>query len=184
LTTTQLQLLLAFHGHLTPSDVDGIPGPRTRAAIAAFQQSRDLTPDGVPGPATEAALRRAVADSQPEEDFWSTIRHFSREEFRCRCGGKHCDGFPAEPDHTLVRLADDIRHDLGAPAIPSSGLRCKTHNAAAGGVANSRHLCGKALDFMVQGVDGNTLLRRAQADPRTRYAYRIDSGPYIHMDVH
>ena len=118
-----------------------------------------------------------------EVDFWQSVRHWNREEFRCRCGGKYCDGFPAEPDETLVRLLDDVREDFGSAGIPSSGLRCQTHNANVGGVANSKHLSGKAMDFMVLGVSGQQLLNRLQSDSRTNYAYIIDDGPYVHVDV-
>jgi hypothetical protein len=40
--------------------VDGILGPRTRAAIKMFQKRSGLTPDGVLGAGTEAALRAAL----------------------------------------------------------------------------------------------------------------------------
>lgn len=40
--------------------VDGIQGPRTRAAVMAFQRTAGLEVDGVVGPLTRAALARAV----------------------------------------------------------------------------------------------------------------------------
>ena len=50
-------------------------------------------------------------------------------------------------------------------------------------IKNSKHLYGKALDFFIEGVSGQQLLAWAQADPRTSYAYIIDNGPYVHVDV-
>lgn len=38
--------------------VDGLNGPRTQAAVRAFQKDYGLTVDGVPGPKTQAALKR------------------------------------------------------------------------------------------------------------------------------
>ena len=88
-----------------------------------------------------------------------------------------------EPDQTLVELVDDIRHDFGRPGHPSSGIRCEQHNADQPNSApNSKHKYGKALDFFIEGVSGAALLARAQADPRTNYAYIID-GQYVHVDV-
>lgn len=43
----------------TPVDVDGDLGPKTVAAIKAFQRSQGLQPDGVVGPLTQAALDAA-----------------------------------------------------------------------------------------------------------------------------
>ena len=91
-------------------------------------------------------------------------------------------GFPAEPHRTLVELVDDIRAKAGKPARASSGLRCTVWNEIQGGVANSRHLSGKALDFSVEGMSGSGLLSLVQSDPRTRYAYIIDGG-WVHVDV-
>jgi peptidoglycan hydrolase-like protein with peptidoglycan-binding domain len=49
-----LQYLLGARGH--PVMVDGIFGPKTDAAVRAFQQSRQLTVDGIVGPKTWSAL--------------------------------------------------------------------------------------------------------------------------------
>jgi hypothetical protein len=189
----QRQHLLAYLGYYVGA-VDGIWGSGSRAAAAAFQKDRELIPDGYGGPETDKALRYAVANdlmkAEPVIDdvetktdtFWDHIRYWSREEFRCRCGGKYCNGFPAEPNQTLVELVDDIRHKAGRPGIPSSGLRCPTWNSIQGGVANSDHCKGKALDFSIEGMSGSQLLSLAQSDPRTRYAYIIDGG-WVHVDV-
>ena len=196
MTIKQRQHLLAYLGYYV-GQVDGNWASLSKTACTAFQQDREITADGYGGPETDKALKHAVANdlfkSEPvvDEDtnvptttgtFWDHIRYWSREEFRCRCGGKYCNGFPAEPNQTLVELVDDIRHKAGRPGIPSSGLRCKTWNALQGGVANSDHMEGKALDFSIEGMSGAQLLSLAQADPRTRYAYIIDGG-WVHVDV-
>lgn len=196
MTIKQRQHLLAYLGYYV-GQVDGDWGTLSKTACTAFQKDRELTADGYGGPETDKALKHAVANdlfkSEPvvDEDtnvptttgtFWDHIRYWSREEFRCRCGGKYCNGFPAEPNQTLVELVDDIRHKAGRPGIPSSGLRCKTWNALQGGVANSDHMEGKALDFSIEGMSGSQLLALAQADSRTRYAYIIDGG-WVHVDV-
>jgi len=194
-TDKQKQCLLCYMDCLPPSGIDGIWGQQSAQATRLAQEKLGLPADGIFGQNTEGEVLNALINGigQPGEPqaqdiplWWSGIRHFTREEFRCRCGRYHapyCGGFPAEPDRTLVELADDLRAFFGSPAIPSSGLRCPRHNADSGGVSNSRHLTGKALDFMIQGVTAEALLARAQADERTRYAYIIGSGPYVHIDV-
>ena len=186
MTVKQIQHLLAYLGYYSGT-VDGIWGKQSAAAASRFQRDYGgLTVDGIPGEQTQAALKQAVSAGMPEpqedDNFWQNIRYWTREEFRCRCGGKYCNGFPAEPSETLVQLVDDLRQRAGRPAHASSGLRCSTWNAIQGGVVNSRHLSGKALDFSVEGMSGNQLLSLAQSDPRTRYAYIID-GVWVHVDV-
>lgn len=51
-----LQQHLALAGH-DPGKLDDKLGPRTSAAVRAFQAAHGLQVDGVPGPRTEAALR-------------------------------------------------------------------------------------------------------------------------------
>jgi uncharacterized protein YcbK (DUF882 family) len=83
-----------------------------------------------------------------------------------------------------VELVDDIRGKAGRPGHRSSGIRCQIHNSRSGGVANSKHLKGKALDFYIEGLTGAQLLKLCQDDPRTSYAYIIKQGePYVHVDV-
>ena len=171
MTMQQKQCLLAALGLYPAKEIDGIWGAKSQAAMAAFAGK-------FPG----KTLPEAVSEIG-EANFWEEVRHWTREEFRCHCGGKYCDGFPAEPHETLARLLDDVREDFESPAICSSGVRCQTHNANVGGVANSKHLSGKAADFMVLGISGQTLLNRVRSDPRTNYAYIIDNGPYVHVDV-
>lgn len=190
MTTIQKQCLLAYFDCLSPDDIDGIWGPQSAKATVELQRKLDIFDDGVWGDQTDAAVREHIYSGEdlPEEPektgpYWDHIRYWSREEWRCQCGGKYCNGFPAEPDQTLVELVDDIRHELGAPGHRSSGLRCQIHNQNEGGVWNSRHLYGKALDFYIEGVSGAKLLATAQNDPRTNYAYIIGSGPYVHVDV-
>lgn len=43
--------------------VDGIAGPKTKAAVLEFQTERHLKPDGIVGPLTQAELLRALATS-------------------------------------------------------------------------------------------------------------------------
>lgn len=187
MTVKQIQHLLAYLGYYA-AQVDGIWGKQSAEAASCFQRDYGtLVVDGIAGEKTQSALKQAVADGMPEKSreedpFWEHIQYWTREEFRCHCGGKYCNGFPAEPDRTLVELVDDLRADAGRPAHASSGLRCTVWNKIQGGVSNSRHLSGKALDFSVEGLSGSQLLPLAQKDPRTRYAYIIDGG-WIHVDV-
>ena len=59
----QIQTRLNELGAQPPLAVDGAYGPKTRAAVIAFQTSKGLTPDGIVGPKTLAAL--GLAGSAP-----------------------------------------------------------------------------------------------------------------------
>lgn len=186
MTAAQLQHLLFYLGY-DPGMADGLLGPRTEAAIKAFQQDfGGLRVDGIPGPETEKALRQAVAEGWERakagaSGFWGEIRYFTRAEFRCKC--PRCGGFPAEPEEKLVRLADQVRSHFGSPVTITSGVRCQAHNdELKGSVPNSRHIRGKAMDFSVAGFSASAVLPYVQSLPAVRYAYAIDGG-HIHMDV-
>ena len=160
MTIRQRQHLLAYLGYYVGT-VDGDWGSGSRSACTAFQQDRKLTADGYGGPETDKALRYAVAndlmkpepvpDSGTSGTFWDESEFFDREEFRCQCKGKYCNGFPKEPSKELVRDCNEIRRRLGVPVeivtAGGSGVRCPQHNADVGGVANSNHLDGNAADL-------------------------------------
>lgn len=160
MTIKQVQCLLTYLGY-DPGAIDGVNGKNTMAAVKKFQAQEGLEPDGVPGGKTWAALLDAVAKGRGYDPgkattngetaktgtFWDDIEFFTREEFRCKCDGKYCNGYPVDIDMNMVKIADQIRSRIGKPITVNSGLRCKTHNANVGGVSNSQHLFGNAADL-------------------------------------
>jgi hypothetical protein len=58
---TALQQALVSAGY-DPGEPDGTFGPKTEAAVVAFQQDNGLTSDGIVGPETASALNAAIAD--------------------------------------------------------------------------------------------------------------------------
>lgn len=177
MTIEQKQCLLRYLGYYT-GHIDGIWGSGSQAATIAFQRSQGLTVDGLFSGETEAAIRKAVAE---DFDWWANIHHFRREEFACKCC-RYCDGYPAEIQRALVELAEDARNHFGAPATVVSGVRCKRHNANVGGVANSQHMYGEAVDLRIEGVSADRLLAYIQSRPGVRYAYKINDTN-IHFDI-
>lgn len=199
MTIKQKQNLLAYLGYYT-GNIDGDWGKQSRAATTQFQKAfGGLTVDGICGTETEKALKHAVAygipekkqeetPSVPEEeaedtatgDFWDGIKYFKRSEFACKCG-KYCNGYPDEMKKGVITVADRVREHFGSPAIVTSGLRCEQHNTNVGGVKNSRHKTGRAMDFRIEGKTAAQVLAYVQQQPEIRYAYAIDSQ-YVHMD--
>lgn len=184
MTVEQKQCLLKYLGYYV-GDLDGKWGQLSSVACKAFQKDYGLKADGICGPDTEKALKHAVAYGMPSkasggsesEGFWKDIRYFRKAEFACRCG---CGADKME--EKLIRAADKVRDHFGAPANVTSGRRCSTHNARVGGVSNSRHLSGKAMDFSVTGKSASAVLEYVQKLPEIRYAYAIDSK-HVHMDI-
>lgn len=198
LSVRQKQCLLAYLGYYT-GVVDSIWGNQSQAATEAFQRDYQLTVDGVFGDKTLARILEVIASGEmptvsqgvpgeapaaPGNDktgtFWDDIPDFKRREFACPC--PRCGGFPVEPAERLVRCAQALRDQTGKPINISSGVRCKAHNAEVGGVANSCHLLGHAIDFCVRGMSAAQVLPLAKALPGIVYAYAID-GSYVHMDI-
>lgn len=125
--------------------LDGIWGPESRKAAERFLKDFG---------GAEAGDKSAEDNNVPIKTgtFWDEIEYFDREEFRCQCGGKYCNGFPVEPQEKMVRTVDEIRRRLGVPVeivtAGGSGIRCEKHNASIkGAAANSEHKYGRAADL-------------------------------------
>ena len=198
MTIKQIQSLLTYLGY-NPGAVDGADGGNTQAAVRRFQAAEGLGVDGIAGKATQAALLVAVAAGRvyvPPDDtsgtagtsggaggsWWGEIRYFTRSEpyIACPCG--RCGGFPVEPAEKLMRLADAVREAAGKPMIPTSTVRCDAHNAEVGGVWNSRHLLGHAMDFRIPGLSAAEVLSIVRQQKNVVYCYAIDSQ-HVHMDI-
>lgn len=152
--------------------IDGIVGNATLNAIKDFQSKNGLSVDGIAGVKTFEKLN---GNSEPYK-----CKYFDDSEFTCECG---C-GLNLQKDG-IKRIADEIREHFGRPAIITSGTRCAYQNKKDGGVPNSRHLEGKAIDIYVQGVSGQELLSYCQSivnSGRARYTYYI-TGQACHIDI-
>lgn len=185
MTDRQKQHLLAYLGFYTGA-VDGIWGQQSIKATKAFQNAYMDSTDGLFGPNTENRILKVIAENEKpkiEENFWDEIRYFTREEFRCTCGGRGCSGFPAEPVERLIRNAEAARICFGAVADVSSGVRCPLRNGELPGSAqNSLHMRGKAMDFRIRGIPAYRLLEYVRQLPGVDEAYAIDDA-YVHMGV-
>lgn len=58
----------------------------------------------------------------------------------------------------IFYVLQPLRDKLGKPIIITSGYRCPRLNQAVGGVKNSQHLEGKAVDIVVNGMSPNDLI--------------------------
>ena len=93
--------------------VDGVSGPRTKAAVEAFQRDRELLVDGIVGPATRAALVRALDE---------------RDSARATAGGGAVGGAGgggsevATADATEIALTVDALIAAGIGALIIGGL--------------------------------------------------------------
>ena len=194
MTNKQKQNLLQYLGYYSGIP-DDIWGEQSKGATVGFQLHY-MEPGDVDGdfdPKTEKRILEVIATGEkPKQesvqidttapDWWKDIRYFTRAEFKCKCGGKFCDGYPAEMQEAVVKIADAAREHFGRPAHVVSGLRCQQWNAHEDGVANSQHMYGEAIDLRIDGVDSETLRKFVAAQPGHRYSYRINSTN-VHFDI-
>ena len=110
------------------------------------------------------------------------FKNFKLSEIKCKCGGKYCNGYPVGFSYELLRQLQDIRNHFNKAVIITSAIRCTTHNKNVGGVKNSRHTKGTAVDFYVKGVSYNTLKSYVNNLPYNNYTYNI-SGSVMHHDI-
>ncbi len=106
---------------------------------------------------------------------WKDVKHFSENEFKCPCCGK------VVVSRKLVFMLDLARSLAGVPFKISSGYRCKKHNSQVGGVKNSAHLKGLAVDIEV----ANNLVRLKVLRALVIVGFNrigISKG-FIHVDI-
>lgn len=151
--------------------VDGLVGNYTINAIKDFQAKNNLVVDGIAGVETFKKLGSYKC------------KYFDDSEFSCGCG---C-GLNLEKDK-IKQIADEIREHFGRPAIITSGTRCKNYNTRVGGVSNSYHLTGNAIDIYINGVSYNEILsftNKIVNEGRARYTYggTAQMGNAVHIDT-
>ncbi|HSD40845.1 MAG TPA: D-Ala-D-Ala carboxypeptidase family metallohydrolase [Burkholderiales bacterium] len=82
----------------------------------------------------------------------------------------------------LARGLDRVRRLLGHPLDISSGYRCPELNAAVGGVPNSQHAQGLAVDFTCPGFGPPLAVARAIRDSEIAFDQCIyEFSEWIHL---
>ena len=108
---------------------------------------------------------------------WGKIKHFKPAEFACKCG---CGRGPAEMHEQLVTALDMARRESGVPFVVASAYRCQKHNANVGGVEDSAHTKGLAVDIATFGSEH----RAKVLTVLMRYFNRVGvHRSFIHVDL-
>lgn len=198
LNIKQRQMNLKFLGFYS-KNIDGIEGNGTKQAYRDFQKAYGLVVDGIFGVKTNVKLIETIKAEQMKLGVkvdgvageittnarnnqlnWNNIKYFKQSEFTCKCGcGLN------NMDLKVVKIADEIRMHFGQACIVNSGTRCTSHNKKVGGVSNSRHLTGKAVDLYVKNISVTTLLaytKELVKQGKLRYTYLI-AGNAVHIDI-
>ena len=110
--------------------------------------------------------------------------NFFLDEFQCRC----CHSVKIEPE--LLEELQNMRTKAKFPFVLNSAYRCIEHNRREGGVNNSFHTQGKAVDVSMGGHSRESmvnLVARAQEIGFTGigcYYSKTDGSPlFLHLDV-
>jgi|TARA_Y100000310_G_scaffold343106_2_gene449224 uncharacterized protein YcbK (DUF882 family) len=103
--------------------------------------------------------------------------NFTMTEFACPC----CDSNMQMP--SFIERLQLLRTSYGKSITVNSGYRCEVHNREVGGVANSAHLQGHAVDFTVPGGDVYQIIKLAYRDGFTGIGVRAHGDRrMVHLD--
>jgi len=166
----ELQKELVKLNLLHSCEVDGIFGGITEAAVKQFQTSMNLSVDGIVGPQTWDKLLKTESMGIPSKPsaVW-TIWTPNNIELNASIivGGSFTwaeatrGGSRRPPDQKtldgivrIATLAERARNLIGLSFTITSWYRDPQSNASVGGVSNSRHINGDAIDFWVDGMTG------------------------------
>ena len=117
-----------------------------------------------------------------KDSDWKYFKNFKKSEYKCKCKGKYCNGYPSEIAMKLVMEDQYLRNHFGVAVKITSGSRCKKHNKAVGGVSDSRHMKGLASDKNIDGVTASDVSKEIKKLPINRYTYDITKSA-VHGDV-
>lgn len=107
------------------------------------------------------------------------MKYFKEKEFLCKCGcGK---GTFDDMNPKLLKMLDELRGKAGIPIVLSSAFRCSKHNKKVGGVTNSSHVKGMAVDMKC--YDGRTRFKILKAAFEVGFRRIEPKSTWIHVDV-
>lgn len=154
--------------------IDGIEGVKTKRAYKELQDTyffRKTDKDGKYNSTTEKLLLCAFNVKKYTKNF-----DLKKDKLYCHCKGKYCSGYPAEISKDLLKNLQSVRDKYGITSVTSM-LRCKEWNKKQGGVTNSKHTKGKAVDY--RGIYTMTLKKRKNV---INYWFTLESPNYSYCN--
>jgi len=103
-------------------------------------------------------------------------RHFKLSEFACPC----CMLVMLHPK-LLAKLVE-LRNTLGRPVYVTSGYRCSRNNQKVGGIVNSYHCIGLAVDIKVKDINLIELLEICENIDFSGIGF-YEKKNFLHLDV-
>ena len=164
-----------------PKSVMALAGAKSadlNERIEELYRQYGITPDAPDAPKTQAI---ALPATDNNDNLLS--KNLTRNEVACRCG---CGFDIAAPE--LVETFQAVRDYIGQPIRIMSGCRCPEHNSKVGGVKDSAHIMGQALDMHISGLAPRTfgeMVRQAHQNgllPHLRYCYFMPGAVHIGTD--
>ena len=109
-----------------------------------------------------------------------TWEFFSVQELKCK-GTDEID-----MDEQFMKKLEALRKELNQPMIVTSGYRHAAYNQVVGGVRNSPHIYGKAVDIACHGKKAYNIIRLGMKYSFTGIGVK-QHGPhekrFIHLDT-
>lgn len=107
---------------------------------------------------------------------WQEIKYFKKEEFECKCG---CGLNNINDD--LVLALEKARGNSNFPFKINSACRCEKHNKKSGGVKDSAHTKGLAVDISIRDDSVRFIIVSALLNVGFKRVLLYDT--FIHVDV-
>lgn len=189
----QLQQALTKQG-FNPGAKDGIFGPKTEAALKAFQKSKGITVDGVFGPQSRAAFTNNVNTSPSKPNSGSASKPTTPEGKTTNTGGdigakgkgsvslngKHVS------DPALRNKLQQVADFFGRNVSLTSGDR---DFVPKGGSKTSLHLEHRAADLHVEGLSDAQVFSQLKSSGLLNKGFEviqhgpstITGGPHVHI---
>lgn len=101
-------------------------------------------------------------------------KHFSVQEMNCNCG---CGYVP--PKEFMDKL-EQLREAWSKPLTITSAARCRTYNAKVGGVPDSKHVLGQAVDVSLSNTERWALVKLAM---ELGWGGIGIANSFIHLDI-
>lgn len=125
--------------------------------------------DGIAGKNTDILINSVYNVKKYTKNF-----DVLKDKMYCQCKGKYCTGYPVTINKNLLINLQKERDYSGITTITSL-LRCVTWNKKQGGINNSKHTKGKAVDFRNKNTQTLALrkntVNRWIKNPSSNYSY-------------